>query len=85
MSLELALKALAVVALAVLLLTAYLYFTQRELYFPWPDVPAAPPPGVQDIELQTDDGPRLGAWLIPAADQSGRATGPGQPPEAGSS
>ena len=78
MLLELALKALAVVALAILLLTAYLYFTQRNhLYFPWPDAAAAPPPGVQDMELLTDDGLRLGAWLIPAADESGRAIGRG--------
>lgn len=73
MLLELALKALAVVALAILALTAYLYLTQRsQLYFPWPDVAAAPPPGVEGIELRTDDRLRLGAWFIPAADEAGQ-------------
>ena len=76
MLIELALKALAVVALAMLLLTAYLYVTQRsQLYFPWPHAAAAPPPGVEGIELRTDDGLRLGAWFIAAAGGTGAATG----------
>ncbi len=72
---ELVLKAVVVVAMAILLLTAYVYFTQRsQLYFPWPDAAAAPPPGVEAIQLETDDGLRLGAWFIPAAGGSGEAT-----------
>src|SRR5918992_3395969 len=68
---DLAVKAFVVVALAILLLTAYLYFTQRsQLYFPWPEAPPAPPPGVEAIELQTDDGLRLGAWFVPATEGS---------------
>ena len=64
---ELAVKALVVAALAILLLTVYLYVTQRsQLYFPWPGPASAPPPGVEAIELETDDGLRLGAWFVPA-------------------
>ena len=79
MLLELVFKALAVVALAILLVTAYLYFTQRsQLYFPWSDAAVDPPPGVEAIELRTDDGLRLGAWFIPAADEARpAANGPG--------
>jgi uncharacterized protein len=77
---ELVLKAVVVVAMAILLLTAYLYFTQRgQLYFPWPDAAADPPPGVEAVELRTDDGLRLNAWFIPAAGEPGedtRAPGP---------
>jgi fermentation-respiration switch protein FrsA (DUF1100 family) len=70
--LELALKIAAVVALVILLLTAYLYVTQRsQLYFPWPDPPPSPPPGVEAIELETDDGLHLGAWFVPAAAEGG--------------
>jgi uncharacterized protein len=67
MVLELALKAVAVVALALLLLSAYLYATQRsQLYFPWREAMPDPPPGVEAIELATDDGLTLGAWFVPA-------------------
>jgi uncharacterized protein len=70
--LELALKAVALVALAILLLTAYLYVTQRsQLYFPWPDAVADPPPGVEAIEIPTDDGLTLGAWFVAATGDSG--------------
>jgi fermentation-respiration switch protein FrsA (DUF1100 family) len=73
--LELALKIAGAVALVILLLTAYLYVTQRsQLYFPWPDPPPSPPPGVEAIELETDDGLHLGAWFVPAA---GEAAEPG--------
>jgi fermentation-respiration switch protein FrsA (DUF1100 family) len=58
-----------VVALALLLLTAYLYVTQRsQLYFPWPDPVGEPPEGVDAIELVTDDDLGLGAWFVPASD-----------------
>ena len=67
---DLAVKAFVVVALAILLLTAYLYFTQRsQLYFPWPEAPPAPPPSVEAIELETDDGLRLGAWFVRATEE----------------
>jgi uncharacterized protein len=72
---EVALKALAVVAIAILALTAYLFLTQRgQLYFPWPDPPGDPPAGVEALELQTDDGLRIGAWFVPA---SGAGAEPG--------
>jgi hypothetical protein len=49
---DLAVRVLAVVALAILLLTAYLYVTQRsQLYFPWPDPLADPPASVEAIEF----------------------------------
>ncbi len=71
---ELAFKALAVVALAILLLTAYLYFTQRsQLYYPWSGAVVDPPPGVESIELRTDDDLRLGAWFVRATDHADRA------------
>jgi pimeloyl-ACP methyl ester carboxylesterase len=67
--LEFAVKAIAVVALALLALTAYLYVTQRgQLYFPWPDPVGEAPAGVEAIELVTDDDLRLGAWFLPAID-----------------
>ncbi len=65
---DVAVRVLGVVALAILLLTAYLYLTQRsQLYFPWPEAPATTPAGVEAIEIQTDDGLALGAWFVPAA------------------
>ena len=71
MLLEVALKAIGVIAAGLLLLTAYMYVTQRgSLYFPWPDPVGAPPPGVEPIELTTDDGLRLGAWFVPAGPAS---------------
>jgi fermentation-respiration switch protein FrsA (DUF1100 family) len=71
MLLELALKAVGVVAAGLLILTAYMYITQRgSLYFPWPDPAGAPPPGVEPVELTTDDGLRLGAWFVPSTQAS---------------
>ena len=68
MLMDFALKAAGVVVVAILLLTAYLYVTQRsQLYFPWPDPLGDPPAGVEAIELLTDDGLRLGAWFVPAS------------------
>lgn len=75
MVLELALKAAAVVAVGLLLLTAFMYVTQRgSLYYPWTGAVADPPPGVEPIELVTDDGLRIGAWFVPSA---AAATEPG--------
>jgi uncharacterized protein len=74
--LDLALRAVGVVALGLLILTVFMYVTQRgSLYFPWPDPASAPPPGVESVELTTDDGLRLGAWFVPATLESG-APGP---------
>ena len=68
MLLDFALKAVAVIAVAILLLTAFLYVTQRgSLYFPWPEALTDAPPGVEPIELHTDDGLALGAWFVAAA------------------
>jgi fermentation-respiration switch protein FrsA (DUF1100 family) len=67
--LDLAWKVVAVAALAILLLTAFLYLTQRsQLYFPWPEPVPDPPDGVEPIELRTDDGLVLGAWFVSGAD-----------------
>src|SRR5688500_5383562 len=67
MLLDLALKAVAVVALGLLILTALMYVTQRSsLYFPSPAPADAPPPGVEPIDVATEDGLRLGAWFVRA-------------------
>jgi fermentation-respiration switch protein FrsA (DUF1100 family) len=69
--LEVALKAIGAVAAGLLILTAYMYITQRgSLYFPWPDPAGAPLPGVVPVELTTDDGLRLDAWFVPATQGS---------------
>jgi uncharacterized protein len=68
MLVDLLVRVALVVALAVVILTAFIYVTQRgSLYFPWTGSVETPPPGVEGIELQTDDGLRLGAWFVPAA------------------
>lgn len=65
--LDLALKGAAVVILGLLVLTAIMYVTQRgSLYYPWPSAASASPAGVENVELLTDDGLRLGAWFLPA-------------------
>jgi fermentation-respiration switch protein FrsA (DUF1100 family) len=75
MLLDVALKAVAVVALGLLILTALMYVTQRSsLYFPSTAPADAPPLGVEPIEIATDDGLRLGAWFIRA---DGQPTEPG--------
>ena len=67
MLLDLALKAVAVVALGLLILTALMYVTQRSsLYFPSPAPADAPAPGVEPIDVATEDGLRLGAWFVRA-------------------
>jgi uncharacterized protein len=69
MLLDVALKGAMVVVLGLLILTAFVYVTQRSsLYHPWPSAPGAPPPGVDPMEIETDDGLRLGAWFVPAVD-----------------
>lgn len=68
MLLDLVLRAAVVIVLAILILTAFLYTTQRSsLYHPWPSPAEPPPPGVDALEIETDDGLRLGAWFVPAA------------------
>lgn len=62
-----ALVALAVVAV----LVGLLWFFQRRLIY-LPSTASVPPaaevlPAARDVELQTTDGLRLGAWFIPAA------------------
>lgn len=58
-----------VLLLAMALLTAVIWVLQRRLIY-FPDRSAPPPaghviPGGRDITLQTVDGLRLGAWLVP--------------------
>jgi uncharacterized protein len=68
-------KAAVVVIGAILLLTVYLYVTQRsQLYFPWPEPVTEVPPGVEPVELRTDDGLDLAAWFVAAADGAGDGT-----------
>jgi uncharacterized protein len=70
--LEVALRVIGVIVVVWLVLSAYMYVTQRSgLYHPWPEPAADPPPGVEAIELETDDGLRLGAWFVPSAGISG--------------
>jgi alpha-beta hydrolase superfamily lysophospholipase len=62
---------LLVVGAVVVLLLALLWGFQRRLIY-LPDNAAVPSaatllPGARDVALQTDDGLRLGAWLVPAA------------------
>ena len=77
MLVDLVVRGALVVALALLILTAFVYVTQRgSLYFPWTGAVEPPPPGVEAIELETDDGLRLAAWFVPAA-AAGDPTEPG--------
>jgi fermentation-respiration switch protein FrsA (DUF1100 family) len=60
---------LAVVVLAIL---ALIWGFQRQLIY-LPDTAAVAPaatalPGARDVALETDDGVRLGAWLVPAGE-----------------
>jgi uncharacterized protein len=67
MLLDWALRILIVVIVVLVVLTAFMYVTQRSsMYFPWPEPVNRPPPGVEALELQTDDGLTLGAWFVPA-------------------
>ena len=69
---DLALRAIGVVLLVVLLLTLFLYVTQRsQLYFPQGGPLTDAPPGVEPVELRTDDGLTLGAWFVPATGDAG--------------
>ncbi|GAA1040640.1 alpha/beta hydrolase [Virgisporangium ochraceum] len=57
-------RVLLVVAVGLVLVVGMLWALQRRLvYFPDRDRPA-PPPGVGEIALATDDGMRLTAWLV---------------------
>lgn len=77
MLIELLLKGATVVVLGILVLTAFLYLTQRSsIYHPWPSAPGQPPAGVEAMELRTDDDLHLGAWFVPAAGV-GASTEPG--------
>ncbi len=63
---------LLVVATVVVLLVALLWGFQRRLIY-LPDNAAMPPaatvlPGARDVVLETSDGLRLGAWLVPATE-----------------
>lgn len=77
MLLELLVRGVAVVVVALLIVTAFMYFTQRgSMYFPWTGATEPPPPGVEAIELTTDDGLRLAAWFVRAAG-AGQSSAPG--------
>jgi fermentation-respiration switch protein FrsA (DUF1100 family) len=77
MLLELLVRGVVVVVVALLIVTAFMYFTQRgSMYFPWTGPIEPPPPGVEAIELATDDGLQLAAWFVPAAG-AGQNTEPG--------
>lgn len=63
-------RAGVIVVVGVLLVVALLWGLQRRLIY-LPDTTPAPPaasvlPDAQDVTLETDDGLRLGAWLVPA-------------------
>jgi uncharacterized protein len=76
MLLEWALRFVVVVGLALLILTVVMFVTQRSsLYFPWAAPAESPPPGVEALELHTDDGLTLGAWFVLGAD-AGAQPGP---------
>ena len=67
MLVDLLVRGALVVALALLILTAFMYVTQRgSLYFPWTGPVEPPPSGVEAVELETDDGLRLTSWFVPA-------------------
>jgi fermentation-respiration switch protein FrsA (DUF1100 family) len=73
MLLDFALKGLVVVLLALLILTAFMFATQRSSqYFPWAYAAVEPPQGVEALELETEHGLRLGAWFVPAAADDAR-------------
>ena len=75
-NLELIVRAIAVVALAVTVFVAVLYVTQRSLiYFPGSTVPGLEllPAEAQVLELHTADGLRLTGWFLPADDRPDRS------------
>ncbi|GAA1766000.1 alpha/beta hydrolase [Luedemannella helvata] len=58
-------RVLLVVLVTVVAVVAVLWLAQRRLiYFPDPAAPAAPP-DVREVALETADGLRLSAWLLP--------------------
>jgi uncharacterized protein len=65
-------RALVIVSGVVVVLLALVWGFQRRLIY-LPDEQAVPSagtvvPGARDVVLETDDGLRLGAWLVPAAE-----------------
>ena len=77
MLVDLFVRGALVVVLALLILTAFMYVTQRgSLYFPWTGAIEPPPAGVEAIELETDDGLRLAVWFVTAA-EAGDPSEPG--------
>ena len=73
MLVDLLVRGAVVVALVLLLLTGFMYVTQRgSLYFPWGGLVEPAPPGVEAVELATDDGLRLAAWFVRAAGRGGQ-------------
>ncbi|WP_020387355.1 alpha/beta hydrolase [Kribbella catacumbae] len=66
------LKVAVVAGAVVLLILALVWGFQRHLIY-LPDTAAVAPaatvlPGARDVTLETDDGVRLGAWLVPAGE-----------------
>jgi len=66
------LKVAVVAGAVVLLILALVWGFQRRLIY-LPDTAAVAPaatvlPGARDVTLETDDGVRLGAWLVPAGE-----------------
>ena len=59
------------VTVVAVVLVAVSVLQRRMIYFPWPGSPVPPVaevfPGGRDVTLQTADGLRLGAWLLPPA------------------
>jgi len=80
---ELIVRAIALVALAVVIVLAVLYVSQRSLiYFPGSTSPGAEllPAEAEAVELHTADGLRLSGWFLPA---DGQPNGSGADPTPG--
>ncbi|HUF07153.1 MAG TPA: alpha/beta hydrolase [Candidatus Binatia bacterium] len=81
--LEVVVRSALIVVSVALVIMAFLYVTQRSMvYFPGSNTPGAEllPARAETVELNTDDGLRLGAWFLPAtdarADRAAPAPGP---------
>jgi uncharacterized protein len=73
-------RPLLIVVLIVVLLVAALWLLQRKLIY-LPDASRPPPaadmvPGARDVVLDTEDGLRLGAWLVPPLASAGAVSRP---------
>ena len=69
--LDVVVRSALIVASVALVIVVFMYVTQRSMvYFPASTTPGAEllPTGAEAVELDTDDGPRLGAWFLPATD-----------------